>query len=87
MAETVNRANWQQYTADGQENSYYNYPATADWAVLKGPNHEIHEIMYSAAPGSNFDKAPVGSRLTDTTNGVLYIKTASSGWVVAGTQT
>ena len=82
----ANRANWQQYTVDAQQDNYYNYPAGADYSMLKGPNHEIQLILNAGAPGSSFNNAPNGSLYIDMTNYKLYIKTGASTWTVVGSQ-
>ena len=45
------------------------------------------EILAAGAPGSNFDDAPLDSLYFDTTNHILYIKTASDTWTKVGAQT
>ena len=43
-------------------------------------------ILSADAPGSNFDDVDNDSLYIDTTNHVLYIKTADDTWTVVGDQ-
>ena len=55
------------------------YPTTAKIEILQWPDGEIHDINSVAAPGTDFDNAPNGSRCYDVVNAVLYIKKAAGG--------
>lgn len=62
------------------------FPATSDALVFKGPNSQILLITGAGVPGSNHNNADNGSLYVDTTNFKLHIKTATSTWVVVGSQ-
>ena len=70
----------------------YGYPSTADVAVFDGDNNgHVHVIVDTVDPNasSNYDKAPFGSLYIrkDSTNSKIFIKNASTSWVVVGAQT
>lgn len=78
----VNRMNWQQYSGDGQQDSYYGFPSTSDYIELSGPNHSVLHIYGSGAPGSNHNNAPNGSTYIDMTNFKPYLKTGATTWTI-----
>lgn len=57
----------------------FGYPAGAYVTVKQGGGITIHEIYYAGAPLTDFDNAPNGTILYDTTNGNIYQKRGTLG--------
>jgi hypothetical protein len=65
----------------------FGYPATARVLIFQSDAGDVHDIWYAGAPSTSFPKAPNGSRLNDTTNADVWIKTNAVGSGIDGTWT
>jgi hypothetical protein len=59
----------------------FNYPVASYTEVLQCDGVQIHRIIGTGAPSTNYAKAPNGSSYTDMTlnTGAYYIKTGTIG--------
>jgi hypothetical protein len=59
----------------------FNYPVASYTEILQGDGIQIHRIIGTGAPSTNYAKAPNGSTYIDMTlnTGAYYIKTGTIG--------
>lgn len=57
----------------------FGYPEDALLVIDQADSFSVHTIIYSGAPGSDFDEAPNGSELRNLDDGELYVKIGAIG--------